>query len=94
MRPRVKKQLAEFGCTATIEDLRAALIAAKDEGFPDLTDEDLAFSRHEAEDYCKRVRTSVGGNRLPRVFILKNLVSLRKNGHLKRMPKSMSSPLG
>lgn len=65
MKPRVSAQLAEFGCTATVEEFRSVLVSLGGELYPDLTDEDLAFSRHEAENYCKQVRAKVGGSRLP-----------------------------
>ena len=85
MKPRVRDQLDEFGCIASVEEFRTVLATLKRELYPDLTDEDLAFSRHDAENYCKQVRARVGGNRLPRVFILRQMVNLRKNGKKQKM---------
>ena len=79
MRPRIADQLREMGCEATAEEFRRVLADTKAELFPDLTDEHLAFTRHEAERYCKEVRARVACQKLPRVFILTQLVGLRKN---------------
>lgn len=80
MKPRVASQLADYGCQISVDDFRTALREIKAELYPGLTDENLAFTRHEAERYCAAVRERVGGKRLSRVFILTNLVNLRKNG--------------
>lgn len=88
MKLRVKDQLADFGCTTDIQEFRTVLGALKHELYPDLTDEDLAFSRHEVENYCKQVREKVGGSRLPRVFTLKQLCNLRKIGKKGKMERA------
>ena len=78
MRPRHADILAESGCSATVEQFREILIAVKAEKYPDLTDEDLAFTKNQAGDYCAEVNRRLGGTKLPRVFILKCLVGIRK----------------
>ena len=93
MRPRVKDQLAEFGCTATADEFRTALIEAKNEAFPDWGIEDLTYTKNQAADYCALVRRKLNAPKLPRVFILRNLVSCRKNGLLKPRPVSAGAPL-
>lgn len=82
MKPRVKDQLKDFGFAGTVEEFRAALIAVKRENYAEWPDEELAYTRHQAEEYCTLVRKRLGCQKLPRVFILRNLVNCRKNGML------------
>ena len=92
MKPRVAAQLAEFGCSATVEQFRTALIEAKNEAFPEWGIEDLTYTKNQAADYCALVREKLNAPKLPRVFILKNLVSCRKNGLLRGHAVSASAP--
>jgi hypothetical protein len=61
----------ESGCEATVEQFREAQIAVKTGKYPNLTDEDLAFAKNQAGDYCVEVNRRLGGTKLSRVFILK-----------------------
>ena len=76
MKPRHADVLKESGCEATVEQFRDTLIAVKAEKYPNLTDEDLAFTKNEATAYCAEVNRRLG-SRLGRVFILKCLVGVR-----------------
>jgi hypothetical protein len=77
MKPRHADILKESGCTASVEEFRETLIAVKAEKYPDMTDEDLAFTKNQAGDYCAEVNRRIG-TKLSRVFILKCLVGIRK----------------
>ncbi|OJW21136.1 MAG: hypothetical protein BGO49_24285 [Planctomycetales bacterium 71-10] len=79
MKPRHADLLRDMGCTADLETFRRTLAEVKGELFPDLTDENLAFSRDQAGDYCSEVKKRLAAPKLTRVFILKALVGLRKN---------------
>lgn len=79
MRPRVADQLKEQGYTGEVAEFRRVLAEVKREKYPDWTDENLAFTRHQADDYCSEVRKRLHAPKLARAFILKGLVSLRKN---------------
>ncbi|QDV34885.1 hypothetical protein [Tautonia plasticadhaerens] len=79
MKKRVAEQLAEMGYTGTVEEFRRVLAEVKREKYADWTDENLAFTRHQADDYCSEVRKRLSAPKLSRVAILKGLVSLRKN---------------
>jgi hypothetical protein len=82
MKPRVANTLKEFGCEASVEEFRTALAEVKAEHYPDMTDEELIFTRDEAGTYCSLVRKRLSAPRLTRPFILRNLIAIRK--HRKR----------
>ncbi len=80
MKPRVSDQLKAQGCTADVADFRATLAAIKAELFPDISTEELTFTRDEAGEFCQAVRKRLGAPRLSRVFLLRALTGIRKNG--------------
>jgi hypothetical protein len=84
MKKRVADQLKEMGFTGSVETFRQTLAEVKTEKYPDMTDEDLAFTKNQAGDYCAEVNRRLGGTKLARVFILRALVGLRKNGGAKK----------
>ncbi|MGP0068283.1 MAG: hypothetical protein ACLQGP_32390 [Isosphaeraceae bacterium] len=71
-----------MGCTADLETFRRTLAEVKAELFPEMTDEELCYTRDQASDYCAEVKKRVAAPKLTRVFILRSLVGLRK--HRKR----------
>ena len=71
-----------MGCNAELETFRRTLAEVKAEQFPDLTDEELCYTRDQAAEFCAEVKKRVGAPKLTRVFILRSLVGLRK--HRKR----------
>lgn len=79
MRKRVSEQLAEMGYTGTIEEFRRALAEVKQKRYPGWTDENLAFTRHQADHFCAEVRKRLSAPKISRVAILKGLVGLRKS---------------
>ena len=83
MKPRVSASLKDYGCTATVEEFRAALITVKADHFAEWDLEELTYTRHQAEDFCKLVRQRLESPKLPRTFILRNLINCRKNGLLR-----------
>lgn len=94
MRKRVSEQLVEMRCTAAVEEFRRVLAEVKREKYPGWTDENLAFTRHQADDYCSEVRRRLAAPKLSRVLILKGLVSLRKNKARAKPPAVASSADG
>lgn len=82
MKPRHANVLRELGCTVELDVFRRTLADVKAELFPDMTDEELCYTRDQASDYCAEVKKRVGAPKLTRVFILRSLVGLRK--HRKR----------
>ncbi len=78
MRPRHADLLKDMGYEGTVDAFRETLIAVKSEKYPGMTDEDLAFTKNQAGDYCAEVNRRLGGTKLGRVFILKALVGIRK----------------
>lgn len=82
MKPRHADVLKEMGCAADLDTFRRTLAEVKAELFPDLTDEELCFTRDQASDFCAEVKKRVAAPKLTRVFILRSLVGLRK--HRKR----------
>ena len=56
MKTRTIDTLQAMGYIGDLATFRNILIEVKRELFPELTDEDLAFSRHQAEEYCLEVR--------------------------------------
>lgn len=82
MKPRHADVLKEMGCNVELEVFRRTLAEVKAELFPDMTDEELSYTRDQASDFCAEVKKRVGAPKLTRVFILRSLVGLRK--HKKR----------
>lgn len=78
MKPRHANVLKDMGCTVELEAFRRVLAEVKAELFPDMTDEELCYTRDQASDYCAEVKKRVGAPKLTRVFILRSLVGLRK----------------
>jgi hypothetical protein len=85
-KPRHADLLKEMGCTASLDEFRDTLAAVKAEMFPDLTDEELAFTRDQAGDFVAEVKKRLNASKLTRVFVLRALVGLRKNPR-SRKPK-------
>jgi hypothetical protein len=84
MRPQGHAEVLKgMGFTGTLDEFRAALVAVKGESFPTWSIDELTYTRDEAADFCRLVRERLGAPRLTRVFILRALVGLRKNGRLK-----------
>lgn len=78
MRPRVANTLKEFGCEASVEEFRQALVEAKAELYPDWSDEALIVTRDEAAAFCQAVKKRLNAPRLTRPFILTGLIGVRK----------------
>ena len=79
MKPRHADVLKEMGCTASVDDFRAALAEVKAERFGDWSIDELTYTRDEAAEFCQLVRKRLGAPKLTRVFILRSLVGMRKN---------------
>lgn len=90
MRPRVADQLAEMGHAGPVDEFRRVLAEVKREKYAEWTDENLAFTRHQADDYCSEARKRLAAPKLSRVVILKGLVGLRKN-KARAKPLAMAS---
>lgn len=71
--------LKEHGYAGSLADYRRALVEIKDRHFPAITDEELTYTRDEADAFCDAVRKRVGLPTLPRPFILRSLISERKH---------------
>jgi hypothetical protein len=69
----------QHGFEGTQADFHRTLIEVKDARFPSFTDEELTYTRDEADPYCAAVRQKLGLADLPRPFILRSLVGIRKN---------------
>ncbi len=82
MKPRVAASLKDFGYTGTPAAFRAALIAVRAEHYGGWDIEELTYTKNQAADYCALVRERISCPKLPRVFIVRNLVNCRKNGML------------
>jgi hypothetical protein len=67
-----------------VDEFRRVLAEVKAETYPDMTDEDLTYTRDEAGNYCAQVRKRLNAPRLSRVFILRALVGLRKHRKIRR----------
>ena len=80
---RHSETLKAMGFTGEVQDFRRVLAEVKGELFPDLSIDELCFTRDEAADFCKEVRKRLGAPRVTRVFLLRSLVGLRKNGRRK-----------
>jgi hypothetical protein len=78
MKPRVADTLKSFGCGASVDEFRTALVEVKAELFPDWSDEALIVTRDEAAEFCQAVKKRLGAPRLTRPFILRALVGIRK----------------
>ena len=79
MRPRHADVLKDSGFAGSLEEFRATLAEVKAEAYPDVTDEELIYTRDEAGTYCALVRKRLSAPRLTRPFILRSLVGLRKH---------------
>ena len=85
MKERLADALKALGYNDSVITFRNTLIEVKRALFAEYTDEDLAFSRHQAEEYCAEVRKRLDCKKLPRVFILRQLINCRKNGLMKKV---------
>lgn len=90
MRPRHADILAESGCVADLDTFRRTLSEVKADKYPGMTDEDLAFTKNQAGEYCAEVNRRLGGTKLPRVFILKCLVGISKAKQWKAVEQEVS----
>lgn len=79
MKPRHANVLKEMGCTVKLDVFRRTLAEVKAELFPEMTDEELCYTRDEAGTFCSIVRKRLEAPRLTRPFILRSLVGLRKH---------------
>lgn len=86
-RPRHAETLKAMGYDGDVDDFRRTLAAVKADLYPEMTDEMLCFTRDEAAEYCSEVRKRLKAPRLTRVFLLKGLVSLRKQGWARKARK-------
>jgi len=77
MAQKLSTQLHNHGCPLGTTEFRRILVAVKQELFPDWSDEHLVCTADEAENYCAEVLRRVGG-RMPRHFILTQLLNVRK----------------
>lgn len=77
---RHAETLKELGFTGELDLFRETLADVKREKFSGLSVDELCFTRDEAAEFCKEVKRRLGAPRLTRVFILRSLVGLRKNG--------------
>ena len=75
----LRTRLREYGCDLSVADFRDLLADAKTTMFPSWTDEDLSYTRDEADEYCRVVRRSADCETLTREFILRNLNNIRKH---------------
>lgn len=78
-KPRHADLLKEMGCEADLETFRCVLIETKTELFPDMSIEELCFTRDEAAEFCQAVRKKLSSPKLTRVFLLRALTGIRKN---------------
>lgn len=90
MKPRHADILKDMGCTASVEEFRCVLAEVKAEAYPDMTDEELIYTRDEAGTYCQLVRKRLAAPRLTRPFILRSLVGLRKQKKRPARPVAVS----
>lgn len=78
MKPRVADTLKSFGCEASVDEFRTALVEVKADLFPDWSGEALIVTRDEAAEFCQAVKKKLGAPRLTRPFILTALIGVRK----------------
>jgi hypothetical protein len=71
--------LKQHGFEGNPSDFRRALTEIKDAHYPNMTDEELTYTRDEADVYCTAVRQRTGLAALPRPFILRSLIGVRKH---------------
>ena len=83
-RARHTETLKEMGFDGEMEEFRSTLAAVKAELYPDMTDEDLTYTRDEAGAFCAEVRKRLKVPRLSRVFLLRALIGLRKHRKVRR----------
>ena len=79
MKPRVADQLRQFGCQSDVEDFRRTLVEVKEVHFAEWSIDELCFTRDEAAEFCQLVKKRLSAPKLPRPFILRALVGIRKN---------------
>jgi hypothetical protein len=75
----LKARPRSYGCDLTPNEFRELLADLKDAMFPAYTDEDLGYTRDEADGYCQAVRARAHCQNLPRVSILRSLDGIRKH---------------
>ena len=83
MKKRIADSLKEFGYQVTVDDFHTALTEVKAQWFGRWSIDELIITRDEAAEYCQ-LRKRLSTLRLTRVFILRSLVGLRKNGGARR----------
>jgi hypothetical protein len=79
MAVRQSVALRDFGFEGSVADYRRILSDVKKGMYPNMTDEDLTYTRDEADAYCDAVRERMGIQSLPRTFILRSLINVRKH---------------
>lgn len=84
MRPRHADMLRDFGYTGTLEDFRRALLAVKAESFPGIADDEIVIGKDSSAQFCVQIRRRLEAPRLGRAFILRALLSLRKNAKARK----------
>jgi hypothetical protein len=94
MRPKHSEVLRQMGFSGMLDEFRAALAEVKAGAFASWSIDELTFTRDEAAEFCRLVKDRLGAPRLTRVYILRALVGLRKNGKLMaKAQKGTSVPL-
>ncbi len=91
MRPRHADVLASTGFDGEVDEFRWVLAEVKAELYPDVTDEELSYTRDEAAEFCKEVRSRLKAPKLTRVSILRRLVSLRNHGWAKKREAAVNA---
>jgi hypothetical protein len=79
MATRLQTQLRAYGIHGSPADFRDLLSDLKAAAYPNITDEDLSITGPEADQYYDLVRNRVGIPGLPRPFILRTLLGIRKH---------------
>lgn len=84
MRPRHADTLRQMGYDGELSLFRRTLLEVKRELFPDLSVDELCYTRDEASAYCQEVKKRLNAPRVTRVFLLRALVGIRKNVKLRK----------
>lgn len=79
MAVRQSSVLKEHGFKGSQVDFRRTLAEVKAACYPDLSDEELSYTRDEADAYCVEIRRRTGMPTLQRTFILRSLIGVRKH---------------
>lgn len=79
MAVRQDSVLKQHGWAGSLVEYRAILERIKDAEFLAFTDEELTYTRDEADAFCDRVRREAELPGLPRTFILRSLIGMRKH---------------